>query len=127
VYLKTEVTLQRFCLVLVKRFEQAWADSFGNFSRWRTVRGRSLPSGDLATEIAATWQTKIDQVFGNNIEQLVRPTKDGIKIAHQAIQQDVEEVLLNVQALLEKKKAGFKVDKVGKDIAKWGMLLVQRR
>jgi CRISPR-associated protein Csc3 len=69
--------------------------------------GEVLPSGDLATEIAATWQTKIDQVFGNNIEQLVRPTKDGIKIAHQAIQQDVEEVLLNVQALLEKKKAGF--------------------
>lgn len=82
--------------------------------------GEVLPTGDLATQIAATWQAKIDQVFGNNIEQLVRPTKDGIKIAHQAIQQDVEEVLLNVQALLEKKKAGFKADKVGKDIAKWG-------
>lgn len=82
--------------------------------------GEVLPSEGLATEIAATWQAKIDQVFGNNIEQLVRPTKDGIKIAHQAIQQDVEEVLLNVQALLEKKKAGFKADKVGKDIAKWG-------
>src|SRR4029079_19005936 len=36
------------------------------------------------------------------------------------IQQNVEEVLLNVQALLEKKKAGFKADKINKDIAKWG-------
>jgi CRISPR-associated protein Csc3 len=44
---------------------------------------------DLTIEIAAVWQTKIDEVFGNNIQQLVRPTKDGIKIAHQAIQQNL--------------------------------------
>ncbi|MBD0307415.1 MAG: CRISPR-associated protein Csc3, partial [Microcoleus sp. T1-bin1] len=59
------------------------------------------------------------RVFGNNIERLVRPTKDGIKVAQQAIQQNVDEVLLNVQALLEKKKTGYKADKVGKDILKW--------
>lgn len=82
--------------------------------------GEKLPTVDLTTEIAACWQGKIDLVFGNNIERLVRATKDGIKIAQQAIQQDVEEVLLNVQALLEKKKAGFKADKINKDIAKWG-------
>lgn len=82
--------------------------------------GEVLPEVDLTTEIAAVWQTKIDEVFGNNIQQLVRPTKDGIKIAYQAIQQNPEEVLLNVQALLERKKAGFKADKISKDITKWG-------
>jgi CRISPR-associated protein Csc3 len=81
--------------------------------------GETLPSVDLTTEIAACWQAKIDGVFGNNIERLVRPTKDGIKVAQQAIQQNVDEVLLNLQALLEKKKAGYKADKVGKDILKW--------
>ncbi|MCW6051652.1 CRISPR-associated protein Csc3 [Lyngbya sp. CCAP 1446/10] len=82
--------------------------------------GENLPAVDLTTEIATCWQAKIDLVFGNNIERLVRATKDGIKIAQSAIQQNVEEVLLNVQALLEKKKAGFKADKINKDIAKWG-------
>ena len=82
--------------------------------------GETLPAVDLTTEIATCWQGKIDLVFGNNIERLVRATKDGIKIAQSAIQQNVEEVLLNVQALLEKKKAGFKADKINKDIAKWG-------
>jgi hypothetical protein len=82
--------------------------------------GETLPTVDLTMEIAACWQGKIDGVFGNNIERLVRATKDGIKIAQSAIQQNVEEVLLNVQALLEKKKAGFKADKINKDIAKWG-------
>lgn len=81
--------------------------------------GETLPSVDLTAEIAACWQGKIDRVFGNNIERLVRPTKDGIKVAQQAIQQNVDEVLLNLQALLEKKKAGYKADKVGKDILKW--------
>lgn len=82
--------------------------------------GEAIPKVDLATEIASVWQRKIDEVFGNNIEQLVRPTKDGIKVAHQAIQQNLEEVLVNVEALLEKKKAGYKSDKVAKDISKWG-------
>ena len=82
--------------------------------------GEAIPKVDLATEVAGVWQMKIDEVFGNNIERLVRPTKDGIKVAHQAIQQSFEEVLVNVEALLEKKKAGYKSDKVAKDISKWG-------
>ncbi|MBK1988800.1 CRISPR-associated protein Csc3 [Sphaerospermopsis aphanizomenoides BCCUSP55] len=82
--------------------------------------GSNLPNVDLTKEIAAVWQSKIDQVFGNNIEKLVRPTKDGIKVTHQAIQQNVDEVLINVQALLEKKKAGYKLDKIAKDVTKWG-------
>jgi CRISPR-associated protein Csc3 len=49
----------------------------------------------------------------------------GLKLLNQAIQQNVEEVLLNVQALLEKKKAGYKADKVGKDIQSGGTRLEQ--
>ncbi|MFM6040479.1 MAG: CRISPR-associated protein Csc3 [Sphaerospermopsis kisseleviana] len=82
--------------------------------------GSNLPNVDLTKEIAAVWQNKIDQVFGNNIEKLVRPTKDGIKVTHQAIQQNVDEVLVNIQALLEKKKAGYKSDKVAESVTKWG-------
>ena len=79
-----------------------------------------LPTIDLTQEIASVWQRKIDQVFGGNIEQLVRATKDGIKISAQAVQHDREEVLSVVVALLERKKAGFKTEKVQADIQKWG-------
>jgi len=82
--------------------------------------GASLPNVDLTKEIAVVWQSKIDQVFGNNIESLVRATKDGIKVTHQAIQQNIDEVLNNVQALLERKKASYKSDKIAKDVTKWG-------
>ncbi|MBD2611161.1 HD domain-containing protein [Nostoc punctiforme FACHB-252] len=82
--------------------------------------GAVLPNADLTKEIAAVWQSKIDQVFGNNIERLVRPTKDGIKVSQQAIQQNIEEVLVNIEALLEKKKASYKSDKITKDVTKWG-------
>jgi CRISPR-associated protein Csc3 len=82
--------------------------------------GATLPNVDLTKEIAVVWQSKIDQVFGNNIESLVRATKDGIKVAHQAIQQNTDEVLVNVQALLERKKAGYKSDKIAQDVTKWG-------
>jgi CRISPR-associated protein Csc3 len=84
------------------------------------VEGVMLPTTDFTQEIAVVWQRKIDQVFGGNIEQLVRPTKDGIKVSAQAVQHDCEEVLSVVLALLERKKAGFKADKVQADVAKWG-------
>jgi CRISPR-associated protein Csc3 len=84
------------------------------------VEGATLPTTDFTQEIAILWQRKIDQVFGGNIEQLVRPTKDGIKVSAQAVQHDREEVLSVVLALLERKKAGFKADKVQADVAKWG-------
>ena len=82
--------------------------------------GEPQPTIDLATEIAACWQAKIDRVFGNNIEQLVKPTKDGIKISSQAVQHNHDEVISVVLGLLEKKKAGFKSDKVQGDVNKWG-------
>ena len=85
------------------------------------VSVHQLPATDFTQEIAIGWQRKIDQVFGGNIEQLVRPTKDGIKVSAQAVQHDREEVLSVVSALLERKKAGFKADKVQADVAKWGI------
>jgi CRISPR-associated protein Csc3 len=84
------------------------------------LEGETLPTTDFTQEIAAVWQSKIDQVFGGNIEQLVRATKDGIKVSAQAVQHNHEEVLNVVLALLEKKRAGFKADKVQGDVAKWG-------
>ena len=84
------------------------------------VEGETIPTKDLTAEIAIEWQQKIDRVFGSNIEQLVRPTKDGIKVSAQAIQHDREEVLGVVLALLERKKAGFKLEKVQADLEKWG-------
>lgn len=84
------------------------------------VEGAAYTELDLTAEIAVAWQTKIDQVFGGNIEQLVRATKDGIKVSHQAVQHDRDEVLNVVLALLEKKKAGFKLEKVQGDVEKWG-------
>jgi CRISPR-associated protein Csc3 len=84
------------------------------------VEGAANPNLDLTTKIAATWHAKINQVFGGNIEQLVRATKDGIKISNQAVQHDHEEVLNVVLALLEKKKVGFKLEKIQGDVEKWG-------
>jgi len=82
--------------------------------------GKTFPSGDLTIEIAARWQFKIDSVFGGNIDQLVKATKDGIKISAHAVQHNLDEVLGVVLAQLEKKKAGFKLDKVQTDVRKWG-------
>lgn len=84
------------------------------------VEGPENQDLDLTEEIAVAWQGKIDQVFGSSIEQLVRATKDGVKISNQAVQHDREEVLNAVLSLLEKKKAGFKLDKIQNDIEKWG-------
>lgn len=82
--------------------------------------GEKFPDTDLIPQIAARWQSKIDAVFGGNIDQLVKATKDGIKIQPQAIQHDPEKILEVVIALLEKKKAGFKPEKLQADITKWG-------
>jgi CRISPR-associated protein Csc3 len=84
------------------------------------VEGAELIEIDLTQEIAVVWQRRIDQVFSGNIEQLVRATKDGIKVSAQAVQHDREEVLSVVLALLERKKAGFKTDKIQSDVDKWG-------
>ncbi len=105
------------CVEVLQRNTYSPLALFGNGF---LVEGTSLPTNDLTQEIAVAWQRKIDQVFGGNIEQLVRPTKDGIKVSAQAVQHDREEVLSVVVALLERKKAGFKADKVQADVAKWG-------
>ncbi|MGE5657644.1 MAG: CRISPR-associated protein Csc3 [Actinomycetota bacterium] len=89
------------------------------FPEGEIFEGEVWPEVDVIPEIAARWQEKIDSVFGNNIDRLVRPTKDGIKISPRAIEQNLDEVLNHVLALLEKKKAGFKSDKINKDVSKW--------
>ncbi|MEG4027035.1 MULTISPECIES: CRISPR-associated protein Csc3 [unclassified Microcoleus] len=82
--------------------------------------GEAFPDGDLSPIIAKKWQKKIDRVFSSNVEQLVNATKDGIKIDPQAIQQNPEATLDEVNKLLVKKASGYKVEKVAKDIEKYG-------
>ena len=81
--------------------------------------GERLPEQDLIKEIAIAWQKRINRVFSGNIEQLVRATKDGIKVDSQAIQQNPDEALICLIALLEKKKAGIKLDKIKQDVSKY--------
>ena len=81
--------------------------------------GEAFPK-EVTLEIAQRWQKKIERVFSSNVEQLVRATKDGIKIDSQAIQQNPEATLDQVDALLVKKANGYKVDKVARDIQKYG-------
>lgn len=82
--------------------------------------GEGWPDEDLAPAIARVWQQKIDAVFGGNIEQLVRATKDGIKIDPKAIQQNPDGAINAVDALLKKKFNTYKSDKVAGDVAKYG-------
>ncbi|MGB3237622.1 MAG: hypothetical protein WBB29_04950 [Geitlerinemataceae cyanobacterium] len=82
--------------------------------------GEAFPEEDLDRVIAQKWQKKIDRVFSSNVEQLVNATKDGIKIDPQAIQQNPESTLDEVDKLLAKKASGYKVEKVSKDIEKYG-------
>jgi CRISPR-associated protein Csc3 len=81
--------------------------------------GQVLPEENLIEEIASVWQTKIDRVFGGNVEQLVKPLPDGIKVDPKAVFQNPEEALVQVEALLEKKKANFKASKVEQDVRKY--------
>ncbi|MCL1467497.1 CRISPR-associated protein Csc3 [Argonema galeatum] len=82
--------------------------------------GEAFPIEDLTVEIARQWQKKIDRVFSGNVEQLVKATKDGIKVDPQAIQQNPEATLDQVITELAKKFSGYKADKVTKDIEKYG-------
>lgn len=81
--------------------------------------GEKFPQEDITIEIAKIWQQKIDRVFGSNIEQLVKASKDGIKINNQAIQQNLDEVIEVVDSLLAKKFSSYKADKLAKDIDKY--------
>ncbi|MFP4692345.1 MAG: hypothetical protein ACLFM2_00635 [Halothece sp.] len=82
--------------------------------------GERFPEGDLVPEIAQQWQKKIDQVFGSNVEELIKASKDGIKIHPQAIQQNPDGAIEAVDKQLVKKTKGYKSDKLDKDIAKYG-------
>ncbi|GAP94328.1 hypothetical protein [Leptolyngbya sp. NIES-2104] len=81
--------------------------------------GERLPEKDLVNAIALRWQTKIDAVFGNNIEQLVKPSNNGIRILSPAVQHDHAEVLQVVLACLEKKRKNCKAETLQKDVEKW--------
>ncbi len=82
--------------------------------------GETFPEEDLTVEIARQWQKRIDRVFSGNVEQLVKATKDGIKVDPQAIQQNPEGALEQVEILLTRKLSGYKSDKVAQDIEKYG-------
>lgn len=81
--------------------------------------GAAFPDEDLTIEIARQWQKRIDCVFSGNVEQLVKATKDGIKVDPQAIQQNPEGALEQVEIELTKKFNGYKSEKVAKDIEKY--------
>ena len=82
--------------------------------------GENFPQEDLTNEIARKWYERINNVFGGNVEQLVKASKDGIKVDPQAVQQNPEGALDQVDALLVRKFSSYKADKVSKDIEKYG-------
>ncbi|NJO10828.1 MAG: CRISPR-associated protein Csc3 [Leptolyngbyaceae cyanobacterium SL_1_1] len=82
--------------------------------------GECFPNEDLTVAIAQKWQQKIDQVFSGNVEQLVKASKDGIKVDPQAVQQNPDAAIEQVDALLVKKFSGYKADKITQDIQKYG-------
>lgn len=82
--------------------------------------GERFPEEDLAPQIAKKWEAKINQVFSGNVEQLVKASKDGIKVDPQAVQQNPEAAIEQVDALLVKKFSGYKADKIANDVQKYG-------
>jgi len=82
--------------------------------------GEHFPEEDLTPAIAKKWQEKINQVFSGNVEQLVKASKDGIKVDPQAVQQNPDAAIDQVDALLTKKFSGYKADKITQDIQKYG-------
>lgn len=82
--------------------------------------GENFPEEDLILPIAQQWDARINRVFSGNVEQLVQASKDGIKVDPQAVQQNPEAAIDQVDALLVKKFSGYKAEKVVKDIQKYG-------
>lgn len=82
--------------------------------------GERFPEEDLTIEIAQKWHRKINQVFSGNVEQLVKASKDGIKVDPQAVQQNPDAAIEQVDALLVKKFSGYKADKIAQDVQKYG-------
>ena len=88
------------------------------FPNGELFEGRKFPSSDVTTKIAERWQRKIDETFANNLEKLIKPGNNGIRIADEAVKHDLEEVIKVVIALLERKKANFDVEKVENEVVK---------
>lgn len=82
--------------------------------------GERFPEEDLTLAIAQKWHRKINQVFSGNVEQLVKASKDGIKVDPQAVQQNPDAAIEQVDALLVKKFSGYKPDKITQDVQKYG-------
>lgn len=82
--------------------------------------GERFPEKDLTVDIAQKWYSKINQVFSGNVEQLVKASKDGIKVDPQAVQLNPEAAIDQVDALLAKKFRSYKEDKIFKDVQKYG-------
>ncbi len=82
--------------------------------------GEKFPEEDVTIKIANVWQKKIDSVFGSNVEQLVKATKDGIKVNNEAIQQNLEGAIDAVDQLLVKKFKSYTKEKLTQDINKYG-------
>lgn len=82
--------------------------------------GEYFPEEDLTQVIAQKWHRKINQVFSGNVEQLVKASKDGIKVDPQAVQQNPDAAIEQVDALLVKKFSGYKADKIAQDVQKYG-------
>ncbi len=81
--------------------------------------GENFPEGDLVPEIAQQWQKKIDQVFGSNVDELVKPQQWGITISDQAIQQNPDGVIEAVDQELVKKAKSYKPTEILGKIEKY--------
>jgi len=82
--------------------------------------GEHFPKEDLTLAIAQKWHRKINQVFSGNVEQLVKASKDGIKVDPQAVQQNPDAAIEQVDALLVRKFSSYKADKIAQDVQKYG-------
>ena len=82
--------------------------------------GERFPDENLTPQIARKWSNKINSVFGGNVEQLVKASKDGIKVDPQAVQQNLEEAIEQVDVLLVKKFGSYKAEKISNDVQKYG-------
>lgn len=82
--------------------------------------GERFPEKDLTVAIAQKWHRKINQVFSGNVEQLVKASKDGIKVDPQAVQQNPDAAIEQVDALLVKKFSSYRPEKIAQDVQKYG-------
>lgn len=88
------------------------------FLNGELFEGKCFPDSDVLKGIAKRWQLKIDTAFAGNLEKLVKPGNNGIRIVDEAVKHDSDKVVKIVMAWLEKKKSNFDLGKVEQDIEK---------